>query len=113
MNTVISDAFTLDLLFRGHLRFLWLIEKYGKPSCVSFLSQIASLDSTSAGVEFEDMEIAKLRGCRRVIENEVSKRHAWALTIMPALKAFGLKWRIGSDDFVFPYTLSAFIRSIW
>ena len=32
---------------------------------------------------------------------------------MPALQAFGRKWRIGSDDLVFPNLLSLCIRFIW
>lgn len=32
---------------------------------------------------------------------------------MPALQAFGKKWRIGSDDLVFPYAGSILLRVFW
>lgn len=32
---------------------------------------------------------------------------------MPSLKLFGRKWRIGSDDFVFPSSFEAIIRAGW
>ena len=32
---------------------------------------------------------------------------------MPALKAFGIKWKVGSDDFVFPYIGSVILRLFW
>uniref|UniRef100_A0A1X7VJF4 sn-1-specific diacylglycerol lipase n=1 Tax=Amphimedon queenslandica TaxID=400682 RepID=A0A1X7VJF4_AMPQE len=32
---------------------------------------------------------------------------------MPALVAFGMKWRIGSDDLVFPYFFSLLLKLIW
>jgi hypothetical protein len=32
---------------------------------------------------------------------------------MPGLIAFGRKWGIGSDDFVFPGSLEIFFRVIW
>ena len=34
-------------------------------------------------------------------------------TEMPALQAFGRKWRIGSDDLVFPYVGSIILRFCW
>ena len=34
-------------------------------------------------------------------------------TEMPALRAFGRKWRIGSDDLVFPYVGSIILRFCW
>lgn len=32
---------------------------------------------------------------------------------MPALKAFAVKWRVGSDDFVFPSIFSVFLHVMW
>lgn len=33
--------------------------------------------------------------------------------VMPALVAFGRKWRIGSDDLVYPYIVSLCTRFLW
>ena len=48
-----------------------------------------------------------------VSERQVSIVGALRESVMPALRAFGTKWRIGSDDFVFPYVGTILIRFIW
>ena len=66
-----------------------------------------------AGIEFMTIRCLVTSETYRKLAESLLVGYFFSTLGMPALRAFGIKWKVGSDDFVFPYIGSVILRLFW